>query len=321
MSQFISSNVPDTDLGNSQFSRYQVNEIYKPATQDALLYQLADKRPLKGKSMSTPSYTHLTVLDTETPELDAYPEATLSFTGKEVDAVDCGLTMVITREAMEVAHDELELLMSHRDALKEHMTRELEVKCATALRAANVKSVLASATAITDTVNGTPGAAAAVDLNVYLCQIIGTRAKQKWNMKPRENGRYALVVNYNGLLSIENDASLRNVIQGLGRPALHSFYVGSIGQVDLLGSNNEGAVAASIGAGPVAFSEWYLLGARALDVGIRRAPSVQFFDDAKNKVTEFGKFKYLNYNFAMAFGLPTDAVTKDLVPAIHGSSS
>jgi hypothetical protein len=321
MSQYKSSNIPQTDLGNDPFAVYQVNEIYKPAIRDSLLYQLAKKQPLSGRSMSTPAFEFLNQVDSTTPELSDYPEASLQFTGKEVEAVDCGLTLVITREAMEVAHDKMDLLMAHRDALKEHMTRELEIKCADALRQCQVKSVLASATAITDTVNGTPGAAAAADFNIYLLQLLGTRAKQKWNMKPRENGRYALVANYNALLSIENDASLRNVIQGLGREELKTFYLGSVGNVDIMGSNLEEAVAAQIGAGPVNFSEWYLLGKRALDVGVRRAPSVQFFDDANNKVTEFGKFKYLNYNFAMAFGIPTDSVNKDSVPAIHGSSS
>lgn len=319
MSQFQSSNIPATDEGNTQFSRYQVNEIFKPAVQDALLFQLAKKRPLSGKSMSTPAYEFPTQIDSETPELSAYPEMSLSFTGKEVDAVDCGATMIITREALEVAHDQLELLMSHKDALKEHMTRELETKCANALRACNVKSVLASASAITDSVNGTPGAAAAVDLNVYLVQLLGTRAKQKWNIRPRENGRYVLVSSYNALLSIENDNAMKNVIQGLGRDELRSFYLGTIGNIDIMGSNFEGAV--DTGVGSSVFSEGYLLGKCALDVGIRRDPSVQFQDDSKNKVTEFGKFKYLNYNFAMAFGIPTDSVNKDSVPALHISST
>jgi hypothetical protein len=269
--------------------------------------------------MATPAYEFPTQIDSETPELSAYPEMSLSFTGKEVDAVDCGATMIITREALEVAHDQLELLMSHKDALKEHMTRELETKCADALRACNVKSVLASATAITDSTNGTPGTAATVDLNVYLVQLLGTRAKQKWNIKPRDNGRYVLVSSYNALLSIENDNAMKNVIQGLGRDELRSFYLGTIGNIDIMGSNFTGAVDDSVGSS--AFSEGYLLGKRALDVGIRRNPSVQFQDDSGNKVTEFGKFKYLNYNFAMAFGIPTDSVNKDSVPAIHISST
>lgn len=321
MSQFDSTQIPSTDQGNDQFSRFQVEQIYKPAVQDSILYMLADKMPMSGKSIAIPSYEFLTQVEDEASELDDYQEAVLSMSGKEVDAIDCGLTLVLTRQAVEEAKSELQLLQSNQEALKEHLTRSLDNKCADALRGALVKGVFSSSTAVTYVTNGTPVATAASDLNIYLAQKLGTDAKQRWNMKPRANGKYAVVVNYNAALSVLNDSSTKNVLQGQGLGALGVFLIGSVGLVDIMCSNQTGAVASSIGAGPVAYSEGYLLGAKSHFVGILRAPEIVFQDDRKNKVTEFGKFKYMHYDFAAAFGLPTDSVNKDLVPAIHLTSA
>lgn len=316
---FGQSNIPAVSGTSDQLARFQVEQIFKPATQESPLVALADKLVMKGESVTVPSFSNLTQVDDETGEFDAYPEARVDFAAKEVTAADYGLTIPLTRNAMEAAKEEMDLLMSCKDAIKEHMNRSLEGKCATVLRAGLVKAVLASATSITYTTNGTPGAAAASELNVYLVQKLASDAKSRWNMKFRAGNELALVSSYAGLLAIENDASLRNVIQGLGRDQLQSHFVGKLGQIALHASNMDEAIDTSVGSS--AYSEAYLLGDKSHFVAFRRAPQIVFQDDRGSKVTEFGKFKYLHYDYAAAFGLFTDSVAKDLVRAVHISST
>lgn len=316
---FGSSNIPAVSGTSDQLARYAVDEIFKPAAQECVLLALADKKVMKGESLVIPAYSFLTQQDSETGEFDAYPEARVDFSSKEVFAIDGGLTIPLTRQAMEVAHDAMGLLESSKESLKEHMTKDLDAKIATSLRSCLVKGVLASATSITYSVNGTPGAAAASELNVYLVQKLAADAKGRWNMKPRAGNKYALVSSYAAMLAVENDATLRNVIQGRGRGELQSFFVGSIGMIDLYASNHDDAIDTAVGT--QAFSEWYLLGQKSHFVAFRRAPAIAFQDDAGSKVTEFGKFKYLNYNYAAAFGRYSELVNKDSVTVVHGSST
>lgn len=316
---FGSGNIQAVSATSDLLARFAVDEIFKPAAQEVALLALADKKTMRGESIVIPSHAYLTQVEDETNEFDAYPEARLSFGDKEVEAVDCGLTMPVTRQAVEVAHDMLELVASHQDVIKEHLARSLDKKIATALRACLVKGVLASASSITYTTNGTAGAAAASDLNVYLVQKLAADAKSRWNMKPRAGNEFALVSSYEAMLSIENDASLRNVIQGNGRDALQSFYMGKLGMVGLYATNHGDAIDTSVGSS--AYSEWYLLGDKSHFVAFRRAPEIVFQDERNSKVTEFGKFKYLHYDFAAAFGLYSDAVSKDQVRVVHGSST
>lgn len=316
---FGTGNIQAVSATNDILARFAVDEIFKPAMQEVALLALADKKQMRGESIVIPSHAFISQVEDETNEYDAYPEARMEFGDKEVDAVDCGLTMPISRAAVEVAHDMLSLVESNKDVLREHLARSMDKKIATALRAALVKGVLASATSITYTTNGTAGAAAASELNVYLVQKLAADAKQRWNMKMRAGNEFALVTSYNGLLAIENDSSLRNVIQGTGRESLQSFYVGKLGQIGLYATNHDDAIDTSVGT--QAYSEWYLLGDKSHFVAFRRAPEIVFQDDRNSKVTEFGKFKYLHYDFAAAFGLYTDSVSKDLVRVVHGTST
>jgi hypothetical protein len=316
---FGANNIPAVSNTSDQLARYAVDEIFKPAAQECVLLHLADKKVMKGESIAIPAYSFLTQVETEAGEFDAYPEARVDYSTKEVFAIDGGLTLPITRQAMEVAHDAMGLLESSKEALKEHMARDLDKKIAASLRSCLVKGVLASATAITYSVNGTPAAAAGSELNVYLVQKLAADAKARWNMKPKAGNKYALVSSYNAMLAVENDATLRNVIQGRGRQELQSFFVGSIGMIDLYATNHDDAIDTSVGSS--VYSEWYLLGQKSHFVAFRRAPAIAFQDDANNKVTEFGKFKYLNYNYAAAFGRYSELVNKDSVTVVHGSST
>jgi hypothetical protein len=316
---FGGSNIPAVSNTHDGLAKFAVDEIFKPATQELALMALAEKKVMKGESFVIPNHSNLAQEEDEAGEFDAYPEARVDFGDNEVSAVDCGLTLVVTRQAMESAHPAMELLQSNKDVLKEHLARSLDKRIATALRTALVKCRASSSTALDITVNGTPGGAAQNELNVYLVQLLATKAKSRFNMKPRGGNEYALVSSYENLLAIENDASLRNVIQGKGQDALRSYYMGKLGMVGLYGTNHEDAIDTSVGSSSV--SEYYLLGAQSHFVAFRRAPEVVLFDDRQSKVTEFGKFKYLHYDFAAAFGLFTASVNKDEVRVIHGSST
>ena len=136
---FGSGNVPAVSGSHDGLAQYAVGEILVPAVQDSVLMHLADKQIMSGETYVIPSFDFLTQVEDQTGEYDPYPEARLSYGSKVISAIDCGLTIPLTRQAVEVAHDELQLLQSNSQAIKEHLTRSLDAKCAAQLRLALVE--------------------------------------------------------------------------------------------------------------------------------------------------------------------------------------
>jgi len=316
---FGNNNIPAVSASSDQLARYAVDEIFKPVAQELALMAAAEKKSMKGESIAIPAYANLAHSDSEAGEFDPYQEVRMDYSAKEVFAIDCGLTLPITRKAKEVAHEEMQLVESHKDVLKERLARDLDKRIADSLKSGLVKAVLPNTTSVSITVNGTPSGAAGADLNVYHVRKLEERARQQFNMAPKADGYLHLVSSFAAMLTLESDPAVANVLQGLGRDSLESFYKGKLGGIKLLASNHTDSIKDNIGTG-TEFSEFFLLGKKSHFVAFRRAPQI-VLDAGQLKPNEFGKFSYLNYNYAAAFGRYTDSVNKDLVRVIHGSST
>jgi hypothetical protein len=314
---FKSSDIPASSGGSTILSQFMVEDLILPATRDKIAYQMAKKVDGRGAAITFPTYeTPDLPSETITPEMDLYPEIAISNSGRDVSIYDSGLTVKVTRQALETEHDKLQLLRQHQEVLKELLGRDLEKKAFTALRSNPYKAVLSSASAIVLYPGTSVATAAASDANVYLVQRLATIAKQTLNMPVREGGKYAFIGNYFAGLSIVNDANFRNQQQG-SNAAFLPHYAGSLANlVDIHNSND-----AEVGLLNTNYSGWYLAGKDSHVCVQRRAPRIVVYDNNMVKDTEFGKFIYLHWDFAMGFGIMKNSVNKDNVHALIGSST
>lgn len=314
---FKSSDIPATSGSSTILSQFMVEELILPATRDKLAYQLAKKVDGRGAAVTFPTFEFPALpTETVTPEMDLYPEIQISSSGRDISINDSGLTVKVTRQALETEHDKLQLLRQHQEVLKELLGRDLEKKAFAAIRSNPYKAVFSSASAIVLNPGTAVVTAAASDANVYLVQRLATIAKQTLNMPVCASGKYVFIGNYFAGLSIVNDANFRNQQQGSDAPFL-PHYAGSLANlVDIHNSNDE-----EVGVLNSSYSGWYLLGKDSHACVQRRAPRIVVYDNNMVKDTEFGKFIYLHWDFAMGFGIMKNSVNKDNVHALIGSSS
>lgn len=300
------------------FTKFVVFDLVKPGIDDSVLSNLASKKQGDGATISIPSYEYPeNPSDLSPGEDEPYPVIRMVQTGKEISAVDSGLTLALGRQARQDANSKLALAEIHQDGLKQSLTRFLELQNATTLRASPVKaSFTGAATLLTNTASTAPGAAT-VNANIYLLQRLAVIAKQTFNMPV--SGRYKYVSNYFSSLDLVNDSTYRNQIQSQGMNALASFYVGSLGLVDVISSNDERVIDSTVGSSSVA--EGYFLGDMSHLEIMHRAPELCYYSDRQNPVGNWGKESYFHWDLYMGFGRPTDSVSKGQVRSIHITST
>ena len=300
------------------FTKFVVLDIVKPGIDDAVLSNLASKKQGDGATISIPSFEYPTnPSDLSPSEDEPYPVIRMVQTGKEISAVDSGLTLALGRQAKQDAHSKLELAMIHQDGLKQSLTRFLELQNATTLRASPVKASFTGASTVLTSTNSTAPGAATVNASVYLLQRLAVIAKQTYNMPSK--GNYKFVSNYFSSFDIVNDSTYRNQLQSLGMSALASYYVGSLGMVDVISSNDEAVIDPTVGSSSVA--EGYFLGDMSHLEIMHRAPELCYFNDRQSPVGNWGKDAFFHWDLYMGFGRPTDSVNKGQVRSIHISST
>lgn len=300
------------------FTKFVVFDLIKPGMDDAVLSNLATKRSGDGASVAIPSYEYPeNPTDMAPGEDQPYPVIRMVQTGKEIAAVDYGLTLALGRQARQDANAKLALAEIHQDGLRQSLTRFLEVQNATTLRASLVKASFTGASTIALNNAGSAPGAATVNANIYLLQRLAVIAKQTYNMPVR--GRYKYVSNYFSSLDLVNDSTYRNQIQSQGMSALASHYVGSIGLVDVISSNDERIIDSTVGSSSVA--EGYFLGDQSHLEIAHRLPELCYFSDRQSPVGNWGKESYFHWDCYMGFGQVTDSVNKGHVRAIHITST
>lgn len=317
--EFKKSGIPVSDLGNVSLQHFFVDNILKPGAQKALLTQLADTVSMGGVSLTIPEVVRdQTQVSQDVGELDAYPEASLELSAKEILAKDFGKTIKVTREAQNVQHSALDVLSYAKDELVEELARDLEERCAAALALAPLTGRFTSSTAIAYATNGAWAGAAANDANPYLIRKLAKDARQLYNMPTKMANKYVYASTYTSSFAIESDPVIQNQIQSLGRDELKPFYLGVLGDCIIMSSNMDRGIQDQIGSN--LYPEWYLLGARSHVKGIVRAPSVSVHI-GNGPEFGYGKWSSVHYDAFMAFGITTDSVNKDQVRLIHGGGA
>lgn len=314
--QFWGSDAPSVGA----YKENQVAEVFKPAGFAALLFQLADKRRVAmGESLTVPAYENLsfpssTSLDEDQP----IPLSKLTISAKTISMDERGRAVAVTGKTQN--RSPWDVLQGHRDAIAEMMRRELEEVISTALKTMPVKYVATGAATQTITTNGTPGAAATTNPNIYHMQNIGNYLSDNLRvpMDPRF-GAYVGVFRGNGIFSIQRDPEYRELNRGLGLSPIENLRVGQIGDIVLFKHNDDRVLSNSIGVSSDV-SEGFVMGDQAVLFGFIQQIGLRF-DFSESKATDFGRFKYIAWMGDYGAGIYSDSANADLVRGLHWSST
>lgn len=314
--QFWGSDAPSTGA----YKEHEVAEIFKPAGFASLLFQLAGKRKVaSGQSLTVPAYQNLdfptsTVLE----EDENIPLSKLSVTAKTISMSERGRAVAVTGKTEN--RSPWDILSGHKDVISTMMSRELEEVIATALKTMPVKYVCDTSSAASITTNGTPGASASSNVNIFHAQNIGNYLSDTLRvpMDPRYNA-YVMVLRGAGVLSIQRDDEYFELHRGRGLSAIENLRVGQIADCVIYKHNDSRVLSNAIGDGS-AFSEGFVLGQDAVLFGFIEQIGL-YYDFSKNKATDWGRFKYIAWLGDYGAGLYSDSANAGLVRGLHISSS
>lgn len=298
------------------YKSHDVAEVFKPAGYASLLFSLAGKRRLKsGEALTVPAYSNLDFpTSTALDEDDTIPLSKLSITAKTISMSERGRAVAVTGRA--VNRSPIDILMAHKDAVAEMMTRELEEVVSTALKTMPIKGVITSSTAVSITTNGSPSGTRSGDINVYLLQYLSNYLSdnKRVPMDPRY-GSYVGIFRGNAILSVQSDSDYFELHRGMGLKAIDTLNVGKIADTQLFKLNDDRVLDNAQGTGN-ANSEGFILGKDAVLFGVIEDIGLHF-DFSKSKATDFGRKKYIAWVGDYGAGLYSDSANADLVRGIH----
>lgn len=300
------------------YKENQVSEIFRPAGFESLFFGLANKRKvLMGQSLTIPAYQNLdfptsTVLDEDAP----IPMSKLSVTAKTISMSERGRAVAVTGKTER--RSPFDILQAHRDAVATMMTRELEEVISTALKTMPIKYVLASASTQNVATNGTAGAAAGSNPNIYHMQTIGNYLSDSLRIPvdPRYNA-YVAVFRGNGILGIQRDSEWREYFRGDKLGSIETMRVGQIADCVIFKHNDPRVLSNSLNS---AYTEGLVFGKDAVTFGFLEQLGLQY-DFSKTKATDFGRFKYIAWMGDYGAGINSDSANAGLVRGIHISSN
>lgn len=298
-----------------------LGEVFMQSAYQAKLFSLADKRKVaSGNSVTIPS-----ILELDQPtslvlaEDQPIPLSKLSITSKAINVSERGRGISVTHLAQSRIPSPIDLLNSCKEQLAQLISRDLEKVCATALKTTQLKYVPTGVASQTITTNGTAGAAALANINVYHLRYLSNYMQDDLRipMNKQFNG-YVGVFRGNGLLSVQLDPEFTQIHQGLP-DAFASLKVGRIADVVLFPINDSNVLDNAIGTNNDV-SEGILMGDQAVVFGIIDEFKVAY-DLSESKATDFGRFKYVAYRGDFGAGLYNDSANAGLVRSIHVTSN
>lgn len=303
------------------YLEHEVMEVFKPAMYASLLFNLAGKRSIpSGDSLTIPAYQNLDrPASTQIGELEPLPVSKLTLSAKKISPKEHGRAIVVSEKL--VRRNPFDILMANKEVLAEDISRELEAEVANALREMPIKYVATGATSQTITTNGTAGAAATVNPNIYHMQYIGNYMSDDLRipMDPRF-GSYVAVFRGNGLLGIQRDPEFFELSQGQGLGAVDSLKIGKIADITFFKHNDSGVLDNALAVANNV-SEGFIMGKEAvLFAFLSQIKMVHDFSDDK-AYNDFGRRKYIAWKGDYAAGLYSDSANADLVRGIHWTSN
>lgn len=171
------------------------------------------------------------------------PEDDFDLSTQSITVVELGRAVPYTNLAMDLSKYDLQNPI--QDKLREQMRLVLDTKAATAFKNGKIKYVPTGATAATVTTNGTAGATAAVNMNVYHCEEIRDYMFDTLHVPPLEGGDYMAIFRTLGIRGIKRDPDWEEWHKYTDPQAKYNGEVGRIENIRFIETNHANAMGKS----------------------------------------------------------------------------
>jgi hypothetical protein len=303
------------------YQEHEVDSVFKPAAFASLLFRLAEKRKLaSGDSLTVPSFANLDMpSSTGLVEDELIPVSKLTISAKTIAMNAKGRAVVIGDLA--VNRSPFDVLSAHKEELGVMMTRELEAVCATALKLMPVKYVATGVASQTISTNGTAGAAATHNLNVYHLRYLSNYMSDVLRIPYHPSyGSFVSIFRGNALVSLQSDPEFLEIHKSQNSSVFAGLELqGKIADIAVLKHNDDNVLDRALGnANNV--SEGFILGKQPLLFGMIEQIKL-IYDFSEGVSTDFGRRKYIAWKGDYGAGLFSDSANAGLVRGIHWSSN
>lgn len=301
------------------FQSHVVAELFKPASYNAIFYQLAEKKLLKsGEEYTIPSYSNLTLPTSQNVDEDArLPSIKLSLASKVIAPDEKGLKMVVTGQM--VRKSPVDVVEASKSELSLLMQRELERVCKRAADDTPIKYVATGPMSQSITTNGTASGTIASNPTIYHLRRLSTYMMDNLRIPFHKSfGSYVAVFRHSAIENIMNDPEFTEIHQGLPE-AFSSMRIKQIADIKVMGYNDGDVLSGSLGAGSN-LSEGLIMGDQGICFVHLDLPKM-FYDFSESNDTDFGRFKYIAWRGNFGAGLYSDSANAGLVRNIHWTTA
>lgn len=245
-------------------------------------------------------------------EGERIPEDTFVITTTSITVKEIGRSVPFTSFAQDLSFFDIENPIQNK--LVDQMRLVLDTKAAAAFKAGQIKYVITGFASETVTTNGTPGAQASDNMNVYHCEEIRDYLFDTLNAPPAEGEDYIGVFRTLGMRGIKRDPSWEEWHKYTDPQAKFNAEVGRIENIRFIETNHANAFG-KIGASSVC-GEGVVFGADAVAMAEVLTPEMR-----ASIPQDFGRSKAVAWYGILEFGPIWTTANAGEARIVHVSST
>lgn len=269
----------------------------------------------KGSNVTITRVSNVAVpSDDSLVELERIPEDTLSLSTQAIAVTERGRAIPYSSLSLDLSHFDLESKIQKK--LRDQLALRMDILCATAFKAGQVKAIPDAVASLTMDTNGTASTTAASNINVYHMEVLRDQLFSTYNVAPYSNGEYVLIGSTKALRGLKRDPNWEKW-KTYGNPeAKFNSEVGKIEGIRCVESNNTSALSGSLGSGSV-LGEAVVFGADPIAMAVVKDPELR----AKES-EDYGRSKGVAWYGIYGFGqIWSDSATAGEARVIHVTSA
>lgn len=240
--------ITDGVLRNNEISA----EILRASYESTRVMEFVKTKPFgkhKGTSLTVPRVHAITEpTDATVAELGGIPEDVYSISAAQIVVGEMARTLPYTSLESDLLEFDLENEL--QDLLREQMALVFDTASVAAFKTAKIVYTPTGAATNTITTNGTPGALATTDLNVFHVEEIVKYLIETLFAPPYDGDDYMAICRYKSLLAIRRDVAWQTWHQYLSPEEKYAGEVGRLERVRFVETNHVAALA-NVGSGSI----------------------------------------------------------------------
>ena len=240
------------------------------------------------------------------------PEDDFALSVRQITVTELGRAVPYTSLSLDFSEYDLENPIQRK--LRDQMRLVLDTKAAIEFKNAKVKYVPTGATTNNITTNGTPGATATSNMNIFHVEAIRDFMFDTLNVPPLENDDYLGIFRTLGLRGIKNDTEWKTWHQYTDPQAKYNGEVGRIEGVRFIESNHAKALG-KIGTASV-LGEGVVFGEDAVALAEAMSPELRAAIPG-----DFGRSRAVAWYGILEFGIVWDTGNQGEARVVHVAST